>query len=242
MMVTMMEKIDGVIFDYGGTLDSRGEHWSHVIRRGYERAGLNVGPECFRQAYVHGERTLAKERHILPHHTFRELMEIKIAIELHALVDWGAVSAIDADRSCSIIAGYCYDSARACVGESEATLRRLSKAGVPMALVSNFYGNIEAVLKDFGIVDCFDAIVESAVVGVRKPDPQIFTLGVDALGLPSERVLVVGDSYSKDIVPAQRAGCKALWLRGSGWDDSEADIVYPYIIHSVREVERLVLG
>lgn len=64
-------------------------------------------------------------------------------------------------------------------------------------LVSNFYGNIQTILKDFGLLDFFDEIIESSVVGVRKPDPAIYRLGVDAMGFVAKNVLVVGDSFSK---------------------------------------------
>lgn len=53
------------------------------------------------------------------------------------------------------------------------------------------------MLKDFGLRHYFREIVESAVVGVRKPDPRIFELGCEALGLPPAEVLVVGDSLKK---------------------------------------------
>lgn len=52
-----------------------------------------------------------------------------------------------------------------------------------LVLVSNFYGNIQTILKDFGLLDFFDEIIESSVVGVRKPDPAIYRLGVDAMDL-----------------------------------------------------------
>lgn len=73
---------------------------------------------------------------------------------------------------------------------------------------------METVLKDFGIDGYFKKIIESAVVGVRKPDPKIFTLGVEALGFKPEEVLVFGDSYSKDIIPAEKAGCQVMWIKG----------------------------
>ena len=97
-------------------------------------------------------------------------------------------------------------------------------------LVSNFYGNIHTILKDFGLMDYFADIVESSVVGVRKPDPAIYQLGVDAMGYPADKVLVVGDSFSKDMVPAKKVGCKAAWLKGEGWggevtDDSLPDVI-----------------
>ena len=66
-----------------------------------------------------------------------------------------------------------------------------------MVLVSNFYGNINTILDDFKL-KFFDSVIESAVVGIRKPDPRIFQLGVDALKMPAERTVVIGDSYSKD--------------------------------------------
>ena len=82
-----------------------------------------------------------------------------------------------------------------------------------MMLVSNFYGNIDEVLRDYGIRHLFKGIIESAVVGVRKPNPTLFKLGVDALELEPEEVLVVGDSLRKDIEPAEKLGCQVLWLK-----------------------------
>ena len=96
-----------------------------------------------------------------------------------------------------------------------------------MALVSNFYGNIGVVLDEFGLGGLFDHVVESAVVGIRKPDPRIFTLGVEALGLEPDDVVVVGDSYGNDIVPAKRSGCHAVWLKGEGWTDEMHDETLP---------------
>ena len=61
------------------------------------------------------------------------------------------------------------------------------------------------------------------MVGIRKPDPRIFTLGVEALGLPPEDVTVVGDSIDKDILPARQAGCHTVWFKGEGWTDAPVD-------------------
>ena len=106
----------------------------------------------------------------------------------------------------------------------------------PMVLVSNFYGNVETVLADFDLRKYFKSIVESAVVGVRKPDPRIFSLGVEALGLQPENVLVVGDSYAKDIVPAESIGCKVAWLKGKGWTDKDDAVLHACIIKNLNEI------
>ena len=92
-----------------------------------------------------------------------------------------------------------------------------------MVLVSNFYGNIHCVLREMGMEGIFQEVIESAVVGVRKPDPQIFMLGCKALQMEPAEVTVVGDSYDKDIVPAHSIGCQTVWFKGPGWTDEEPD-------------------
>ena len=62
----MATEIKGIIFDYGGTIDSHGDHWSEVIYDGYKACGLNVDKEEFRTSYVYAERELARTRHIYP--------------------------------------------------------------------------------------------------------------------------------------------------------------------------------
>ncbi len=47
-----MSDINGIIFDYGGTIDSRGDHWSEVIYRAYETEGADIDRDNFRKAYV----------------------------------------------------------------------------------------------------------------------------------------------------------------------------------------------
>lgn len=69
----------------------------------------------------------------------------------------------------------------------------------------------------------FDDVIESAVVGVRKPDERIYQIALERLGLEPELAAVVGDSVKKDILPAKRLGCKAFWLRGEGWTDDPID-------------------
>ncbi len=231
--------IKGIIFDYGGTIDSRGVHWSIIIREGYEAAGLEVDMEEFRKAYVHAELELARTRHILPHHNFLELMTIKIRIELEALADAGVIAPEAVGEFTTPIARYCYDAARATIESARPTLEYLA-GRYPMVLVSNFYGNINAVLADFHLSQYFKTVIESAVVGVRKPDPAIFRLGVDALGLSPEEVIVVGDSLKKDILPARSIGCHTAWLKGRGWTSDEDAATDPSIIASLSDLTKIL--
>ena len=85
-----MNTVKGIIFDYGGTIDTNGTHWAEVIWEQYRRAEVNVDKELFREAYVYGERTLAKKRIIEPCDTFHTLLQKKIA--LHAEFLAGKIS------------------------------------------------------------------------------------------------------------------------------------------------------
>lgn len=224
-MNTNKLNVKGIIFDYGGTLDTNARHWAHVLWEGYRHVGVPVSEEQFREAYVFAERALAKAPIITPEDDFRQLLIKKVDIETRQLVEMGAWAVADEQRAAQslLIAEYCYEYAHRTVTESREVLLELSKH-YPLVLVSNFYGNIETILKDFLLDQFFPRVIESAVVGVRKPDPAIYQLGVDAIGMPAEDVLVVGDSYGKDIVPAKKVGCKAVWLKGEGWTkDEESD-------------------
>ena len=237
-----MENIKGLIFDYGGTLDTNARHWAHVIWEGYQEARIPVSEEQFREAYVYAERALAKAPIILPTDNFRTLMLKKLEIETQHLVEMGVwqTTVEERRRQSDIAAAYCYQYARRTVTDSRQTLLHLSQK-FPMVLVSNFYGNIGTILKDFGLEIFFPTVIESAVVGVRKPDPAIYQMGIDALGLPAENILIIGDSYDKDIVPAKKLGCKAVWMEGEGWTKEAVDRSLPdAIINRLSELEELL--
>ncbi len=219
--------IKGYIFDYGGTLDTGGQHWGKVIWHAYERQRVPVTESQFREAYVHAERTLGKNPIIQPDFTFRRTLEEKIRIELEflGLPDYQQQVVDDL-----------YAITLQETSKSREVLLTLKKQ-YPMVLVSNFYGNIATVLREFSLDGIFDTIIESAVVGVRKPDPRIFTLGVEALGLQPDEVVVVGDSMDKDIIPASQAGCHTVWFKGEGWTDDPVDATLAgQVITSLNEI------
>lgn len=223
----------GIIFDYGGTLDSRGDHWSEVIYRAYRAEGFDVDKQVFRDAYVEVERLFAREPIVKPDFDFHRLMQEKIRRQTMILAAGREDSPIV--EAAGRIARRCYDFARKCVSEAKPVLETLARR-YPMVLVSNFYGNVNAVIADMGIAPLFKAVVESAVVGVRKPDPQIFRLGCEALGLPPREVLVVGDSLRKDILPAESIGCATAWIKGKGWTADEDAASHPSQIPDLKSL------
>lgn len=233
--------IKGIIFDYGGTIDSRGEHWSEVIYRGWKASGIEADKNVFRDCYVTAERALARERIILSDHNFRTLIYHKAIIELtDYLQRTGAIASERIPEYASLIADYCDTQARRCIEEARPVLATLAEK-YPMMLVSNFYGNVDSVLRTYDVRRYFQGVIESAVVGVRKPDPRIFMLGVVALGLKPEEVLVVGDSLRKDILPAESIGCHTAWIKGKGWTAEEDAAIHPSQIKNIAEVADAIL-
>lgn len=253
--------IKAIIFDYGGTLDSRGDHWSEVIYRAYRAEMPHIARDDFRHAYVMAERALDGTGIISPTDTFLDVMIKKITLQFAHLnipapansqpphliapetphpahhkahvpnateAPSSSLNAPEAPHPAVLrIATRCYESARECILEARPVLEALASR-YPLVIVSNFYGNLPAVLADFGIAHLFRAVIDSTAVGIRKPDPAIFRLGIQALNtlpaettpaeiLPSE-ILVVGDSISKDILPATTLGCPTAHLPGIPWD------------------------
>lgn len=210
-----MKDIKGVIFDYGGTIDTNGIHWGEVIREEYRRAGVMIEKTLFREAYVYAERALAKAPIINADDTFRTLLHKKMALQAEYLNEKSYP--IDNEKAGEIADG-CYRRVLDTLSTSRTIVKELSDR-YPTVLVTNFYGNMPVVLKEFGLDSCFGHIIESAVVGLRKPDPALFAKGVEALGLEPFEVVVIGDSYRKDIHPARTLGCKAVWLKKICWEE-----------------------
>ena len=125
-----------------------------------------------------------------------------------------------------------------------AGLRALAALGLPMGVVSNSDGTVQAALSRLGVCYAPDApdkagstagstagitagstagvpvgvVVDSAVVGVAKPDPAIFGIALDALGVPaSGTVLHVGDSLRYDVAGALAAGLEPVHLDPHGF-------------------------
>lgn len=278
-----MKKLDikGIIFDYGGTLDTRGDHWSEVLWQGYEHFGIGVADDeevepgvsihklASRDAYVYGERALAVNPIVTPDFHFEDILREKLILELNfltgkELLETGKDDAekqaklgndSDASSECLLLslsdseihqiavdmAHYINAKTLDLLHENKQVLEHLKQAGYPMVLVSNFYGNINQVLKDAEIDGYFKDVIESAVVGVRKPNPAIFALGVCALDLPASQVLVVGDTYGKDIIPAHKLGCHTLWIKGLQWEEKQVDESIPDgIIRKLSEMEEFL--
>lgn len=198
----------GALIDFGGTVDTDGIHWMQLFRMAYQSCGLST--DGLRDAYVYAERTLGRNAVITPETTFRDTIRTKLELQL----EYMRMKA-DSLQLLDFCYGYVTENIR---NVSAPVLTELSER-MPLVLVTNFYGNMHTVLREFGLDACFTDVVESSAVGVRKPDPEIFRIGASRLGMQPSEVVAVGDSPDKDMIPAKAAGCRTVWLSGKGWSD-----------------------
>lgn len=212
------------LLDFGGTIDTDGIHWGQMFWNAYQRHGIPVTETQFREAYVHAERTLGRNPIIKPDFTFRHTWEEKLRLQFEYLLQtkalaWEKIQVTQVQES---LADELYEHVCQTIAQNRLILQALSEHH-KLALVTNFYGNMGTVLKEFQLDEFFETVTESAVAGVRKPDPQIFILAAQQLGIQPSEAVVVGDSYDKDIQPAKQAGFHTVWLKGEGWTEAPAD-------------------
>lgn len=96
------------------------------------------------------------------------------------------------------------------------SLRRFRARGLRLAVVSNANGTVAALFDRLELAPFFDAVVDSAVEGVEKPDPRLFRLALERLGTPKDAAVHVGDLYEVDVVGARAAGIRPVLLDEAG--------------------------
>lgn len=93
-----------------------------------------------------------------------------------------------------------------------AALDEVRELGVKVAVVSNSEGMLDTLFTNLGIVQHFDLVLDSGVVGVEKPDPRIFRAALDHFDVPAEQALHLGDTFATDIVGARSAGIRSALI------------------------------
>jgi putative hydrolase of the HAD superfamily len=94
------------------------------------------------------------------------------------------------------------------------TLNQLSKLGYQMALVSNAADdeNTQTLVDKLGAKNYFSAILSSAAIGIRKPDPRIFQMALEQMNASPNQAVMVGDTLGADILGAKNVGIYSIWI------------------------------
>ncbi|HOX36992.1 MAG TPA: HAD family hydrolase [Candidatus Brocadiia bacterium] len=137
-----------------------------------------------------------------------------------------------------LVAAYRQAEMRSTLGVNDfnrSILRELSGMGCRMGIISNVDGYLSERLRIEGVHDRFFIVIESANIGVEKPNPIIFRRALAAAMEPPERCLHVGDSYDADVLGGRGVGMATAWLGRR--DDIPPGLPHPdYFIESLGEL------
>jgi putative hydrolase of the HAD superfamily len=103
------------------------------------------------------------------------------------------------------------------------TLAELRVRGYRVGLITVCSEDVPDVWGDTAFPDLFDATVFSCSVGMRKPDPRIYRLACEELGVAPDEAIFVGDGANDELAGAQRVGMQAVLIHRAGeeppWDE-----------------------
>jgi len=122
--------------------------------------------------------------------------------------------------------------------DTPAFLEWLVTQGYFVGVISNSTGTLEGQLAWLGLTRYFQAIWDSAIVGIQKPHPQIFKLALQGAGVDGSEAIFVGDTYATDVGGAQLAGLTGVLMDGVG---AYPDAACPRI-SSLPELARILEG
>jgi HAD superfamily hydrolase (TIGR01509 family) len=116
-------------------------------------------------------------------------------------------------------------------------LRQLKARGLPLGLLSNttWPGQFHRQeLERFELVEFFDEMVFSCDVGLWKPNAPAFRYVTGRLGLDPSEAVFVGDIPHIDVLGAQQAGLRAVWISANG--RTPGDVKPDAVIHRLAEL------
>lgn len=191
-----------LLFDFGGTLDADGIAWKERFAALFRDEGVAAPGEGFDRAFYDADDALvgAVPKELSFEETVARLSE-GVAERLSARAGAG-----------SRVAARFLSDARAKLAENARLLAQLAPK-FRLGVVSNFYGNLEAVCAGTGLTPHLSVAVDSSAVGFEKPDPRIFEAALSALGATPESAIFVGDSLPRDMEGARRLGMRHVWLK-----------------------------
>ncbi|HYK82357.1 MAG TPA: HAD family hydrolase [Gemmatimonadales bacterium] len=192
-----------VLFDFGGTLDADGIHWSPRFHAAYRAAGGTLEFAAFEPRFKAADLALASVPGISTL-GFHATIEIQTRLLVERLPDRDRVDA-------AALAERFHADATAAVRRNVPILERLARRH-RLGIVSNYTGNLVPCLEELGLARLFAAVSDSGRVGWTKPDPRIFWHALSALRATPHQAWMVGDNFETDIRAAAGLGMRTCWL------------------------------
>jgi len=207
-----LPEIDGVVFDIGGVLSL--PDLTLRLPEMVDADGLAADPQAYADAHYVGVRAMFEHHGDRPFDIESQANWRPYDAAYASAVGDGSDVCVEAVSSL-FRAGGLWTSPN--VDALEA-IERMYDAGVRMAVVSNNNGSALQQLAALGYPTTadgcpwFETVIDSEIVGVSKPDPAIFLLASEQMGLDPERLVYLGDTATVDVPGARRAGMVPVQL------------------------------
>jgi putative hydrolase of the HAD superfamily len=209
-----------LIFDAGGVLVF--PDFDLLAQIG-NQAGINTSPGQIAQA--HAMLFLRLDENIAQSHQFPKISYFKDIFRQISESDKKVEAAFELTVRADKIK-HIWTATHPWIAQS---LRRLKDLGYKMAVISNSDGRVDQILQDIDIRKFFEIVIDSFVVGVEKPDPQIFEIALQSLGWNRDETIYIGDIFFIDVWGANKAGLGAIHVDKMGLYDNWDGIHIPSI-------------
>lgn len=209
----MMEPIETLLFDFGGTLDADGVAWKERFHTLYRAEGLDIAADAFAPIFFAADDPLVGSLSStagLSETVTALATNLEAELTRRGAGTEDARTAIEQTRGQRVASRFLFE-ASAAFTRNRPILEAL-KARYRLGIVSNFYGNLEAVCRSAAIAPLFGVMVDSQCVGAEKPDPAIFHVALETLHATPETTVFVGDSLRRDREGARRMGMRFIWI------------------------------
>jgi len=226
----MTDQIEAILFDMGGTLrgsakkdeDSKKE----IVRKMIELLGADASPEEFIELLTERTktyRTWAKQ-------TLTDVNEREFWIKW-MLPDWPAEQigniAMQLNRLWRAATGD-----RIIFPESKEIILELFRRGYRLGLVSNTISSVETpqLLHELELTGCFETVILSCVVGMRKPDPAILLEATRRMEIDPTKCAYIGNLLHRDVQPSREAGIGKVVIRRDAETFDAHQAKYPDLV------------
>ena len=191
-----------ILFDFGGTLDADGIPWKERFYPIYLEEGIDWDFDTFGRHFCASDDSLNEEKLDELDYAATLLEQVSRVLRSGGRQD---------DRLARRIAERFHADSLRCLERNRSLLEELSTR-YRLGIVSNFYGNLEFLCEEIGYRKFFGTVMDSARVGLSKPQPAIFQAAVETLGCLPEQVVHVGDNPVRDMAPAKALAMPHIWL------------------------------
>ncbi len=241
----MKEPVETLLFDFGGTLDADGVAWKERFYAFYRGEGLDVTADAFEPSFFAADDPLVGS---LPPATdlsgtvsaLVTNLEAELARRGSGADNAGAGGRSNGDRGLRVASRF-LSEASTTFTRNRPMLEALRER-YRLGIVSNFYGNLEAVCRGAGLDSLFAVVVDSHCVGAEKPDPAIFRVALESLRASPETTLFIGDSLRRDREGARRTGMRFIWMAPQAVQASEtkASAAVEHAVTDLRDLMKIL--